>query len=218
MQAHILIVEDEPAIRDMVAFALRTQSYHPLCASDAKEAFEAIADKIPDLILLDWMLPGMSGIELVKRFRKEANTKDVPIIMLTAKGDEADRISGFEHGADDYVVKPFSARETEDDVSFEVVALRLDGQQQRLLINQEIVHIGPTEYRLLHFFMSHLNRTYTRNQLLDFVWGGSTEIEDRTIDVHIRRLRKVLEPFNLDDMIETVRGSGYRFTELHKKA
>lgn len=231
MQAHILIVEDEPAIRDMVAFALRTQSYQPICASDAKEAFDAIADKIPDLILLDWMLPGISGIELVKRFRKEPNTKDIPIIMLTAKGDEADRIAGFEHGADDYVVKPFSAREllarikavlrrsreTEDDGSIQVGALRLDGQQHRLLVDRESVHIGPTEYRLLHFFMSHLNRTYTRNQLLDFVWGGSSEIEDRTIDVHIRRLRKVLEPFHLDNMIETVRGSGYRFTELQKK-
>jgi two-component system, OmpR family, phosphate regulon response regulator PhoB len=231
VQAHILIVEDEPAIRDMVAFALRTQAYQPICAADAKEAFESIADKIPDLILLDWMLPGISGIELVKRFRKDTNTKDIPIIMLTAKGDEADRIAGFEHGADDYVVKPFSAREllarikavlrrsreTEDDGSIEVGALRLDGHQHRFLVNHESVHIGPTEYRLLHFFMSHLNRTYSRNQLLDFVWGGSSDIEDRTIDVHIRRLRKVLEPYHLENMIETVRGSGYRFVELHRK-
>ena len=232
MQAHILIVEDEPAIREMVAFALRTQSYQPICAQDAKEAFQAIAEKIPDLILLDWMLPGISGIDLVKRFRKDANTKDVPIIMLTAKGDEADRIAGFEHGADDYVVKPFSAREllarikavlrrsreTEDDGSIQVGPVRLDAKQQKLLVNNENVHLGPTEYRLLHFLMSHLNRVYTRNQLLDFVWGGSSDIEDRTIDVHVRRLRKALEPHRLENMIETVRGAGYRFVEQGVKA
>ena len=232
MQAHILIVEDEPAIREMVAFALRTQSYQPICAQDAKEAFQAISEKIPDLILLDWMLPGISGIDLVKRFRKDANTKDVPIIMLTAKGDEADRIAGFEHGADDYVVKPFSAREllarikavlrrsreTEDDGSIQVGPVRLDAKQQKLLVNNENVHLGPTEYRLLHFLMSHLNRVYTRNQLLDFVWGGSSDIEDRTIDVHVRRLRKALEPHRLENMIETVRGAGYRFVEQGVKA
>ena len=232
MQAHILIVEDEPAIREMVAFALRTQSYQPICAQDAKEAFQAIAEKIPDLILLDWMLPGISGIDLVKRFRKDANTKDVPIIMLTAKGDEADRIAGFEHGADDYVVKPFSAREllarikavlrrsreTEDDGSIQVGPVRLDAKQQKLLVNNENVHLGPTEYRLLHFLMSHLNRVYTRNQLLDFVWGGSSDIEDRTVDVHVRRLRKALEPHRLENMIETVRGAGYRFVEQGVKA
>ncbi len=228
MQAHILIVEDEPAIRDMIAFALRTQSYQPISAQDGKEALQAVAERIPDLILLDWMLPGMSGIELVRRFRKESNTRDVPIIMLTAKGEETDRITGFDSGVDDYVVKPFSAREllarikavlrrsreTEEDGSIRVGALHLDGSQQKLRVNEQPVHVGPTEYRLLHFFMSHANRVYTRNQLLDFVWGGGTEIEDRTVDVHIRRLRKALEPFQLEDMIETVRGSGYRFSDL----
>src|SRR5574343_871102 len=227
MQAHILIVEDEPAIRDMIAYALRTQSYQPVCAQDGKEALQAVAERIPDLILLDWMLPGTTGIELVRRFRKEANTRDVPIIMLTAKGEESDRIAGFDSGADDYVVKPFSARElvarikavlrrsreTEDDGSIEIGALRLDGRQQKLLVHGQSVHVGPTEYRLLHFFMSHAGRVYTRNQLLDFVWGGGSEIEDRTVDVHVRRLRKVLEPFRLESMIETVRGSGYRFTD-----
>lgn len=227
MQAHILIVEDEPAIREMIAFALRTQSYQPISAQDAKEAIQAIADKIPDLILLDWMLPGMSGIELVKRFRKDENTRHIPIIMLTAKGEEADRLVGFENGADDYVVKPFSAREllarikavlrrsreTEDDGSIEIGKIRLDAKQQKLLIDNKSVHIGPTEYRLLHFFMSHANRIYTRNQLLDYVWGGTSEIEDRTVDVHIRRLRKALEPFQLDSLIETVRGTGYRFSD-----
>ena len=225
MQAHILVVEDEPAIREMIAFACRTQSYNPLCAQDGKEAIQSIADKVPDLILLDWMLPGMSGIELVKRFRKEEITKHIPIIMLTAKGNESDRLAGFEHGADDYIVKPFSAREllarikavlrrsreTEDDGSIEIGTIRLDAKQQKFLIENKSVHIGPTEYRLLYFFMSHVNRIYTRNQLLDYVWGGSSDIEDRTVDVHIRRLRKVLEPFHLDSHIETVRGTGYRF-------
>jgi two-component system phosphate regulon response regulator PhoB len=228
VQAHILIVEDEPAIRDMIAFALRTQSYQPICAQDGKDAIQSIAERIPDLILLDWMLPGMTGIELVRRFRKEPNTRDVPIIMLTAKGEETDRITGFDSGVDDYVVKPFSAREllarikavlrrsreTEEDGSIRIGALHLDGSQQKLRVNDQPVHIGPTEYRLLHFFMSHANRVYSRNQLLDFVWGGSTDIEDRTVDVHIRRLRKALEPFQLEDMIETVRGSGYRFSDL----
>jgi two-component system phosphate regulon response regulator PhoB len=232
MQAHILIVEDEPAIREMIAYALRTQSYEPILAQDGKEAIDAINGKIPDLILLDWMLPGMTGIELVRRFRKDSATKEIPIIMLTAKGEEADRITGFDTGVDDYVVKPFSAREllarikavlrrsreTEDDGSIQLGPLRLDANQQKLLINTVPVHIGPTEYRLLHFFMSHANRVYSRNQLLDYVWGGGTEIEDRTVDVHIRRLRRALEPYQLEMMIETVRGSGYRFTEMGIKA
>ena len=232
MQAHILIVEDEPAIREMIAYALRTQSYQPILAQDGKEAVQAINEKIPDLILLDWMLPGITGIELVRRFRKEAATRDVPIIMLTAKGEESDRITGFDNGVDDYVVKPFSAREllarikavlrrsreTEDDGSIQLGPLRLDANQQKLLIRQQPVHIGPTEYRLLHFFMSHANRVYSRNQLLDHVWGGASDIADRTVDGHIRRLRRALEPFQLESMIETVRGSGYRFTEMGVKA
>ena len=232
MQAHILIVEDEPAIREMIAYALRTQSYEPILAQDGKEAIDAINGKIPDLILLDWMLPGMTGLELVRRFRRDSTTKEIPIIMLTAKGEEADRIAGFDTGVDDYVVKPFSAREllarikavlrrsreTEDDGSIQLGPLRLDANQQKLLVNMVPVHIGPTEYRLLHFFMSHANRVYSRNQLLDYVWGGGTEIEDRTVDVHIRRLRRALEPFQLEMMIETVRGSGYRFSEVGIKA
>lgn len=232
MQAHILIVEDEPAIRDMIAYALRTQSYQPVPAQDGREALQAISEKIPDLILLDWMLPGMTGIELVRRLRRESSTREIPIIMLTAKGEESDRIAGFDNGVDDYVVKPFSAREllarikavlrrsreTEEDGSIQAGPLRLDANQQRLLVRQQPVHIGPTEYRLLHFLMSHGNRVYTRNQLLDHVWGGASDIEDRTVDVHIRRLRRALEPFQLESMIETVRGSGYRFTEAGTKA
>lgn len=227
MQARILIVEDEPAIRDMIAYALRTQSYQPLCVQDAKEALQAVSERIPDLILLDWMLPGMSGVELARRLRREDNTRDIPIIMLTAKGEETDRIAGFDSGADDYVIKPFSSREllarikavlrrsreTEDDGSISVGPLRLDANQQKLIIGEEKIHLGPTEYRLLHFLMSHTNRVYNRNQLLDFVWGGNSDIEDRTVDVHVRRLRKALEPFGLEVMIETVRGTGYRLVE-----
>ena len=231
MQKRILIVEDEPAIRDMVAFALRKDDYEPVHAGDGREAQAAIADRVPDLILLDWMLPGgSSGLELARRWRREALTREVPIIMLTARGEENDRVGGLEAGVDDYVVKPFSARELlariravlrrarEDDAdgSVRVGALRIDGAAHRVFADvggqEEPVTIGPTEYRLLHFFMTHAERVYTRTQLLDHVWGGSVYVEERTVDVHIRRLRKALEPTALDAMVQTVRGSGYRFS------
>ena len=230
MQKRILIVDDEPAIREMVAFALRKGEYEPAHAGDAREAQEAIADRVPDLILLDWMLPGTSGLELARRWRKDALTREVPIIMLTARGEENDRVGGLEAGVDDYVVKPFSARELlariravmrrarEDDEhgSVGVGALRIDGAAHRVFArvdgNDEPVAIGPTEYRLLHFFMTHPERVYTRSQLLDHVWGGSVYVEERTVDVHIRRLRKTLEPHRLDEMVQTVRGAGYRFS------
>lgn len=232
LKPNILIVEDEAALTAMLRYNLEREGFRVAEANDGEEAMLSVSENKPDLILLDWMLPGTTGIELVRRFRKEANTRDVPIIMLTAKGEESDRIAGFDSGADDYVVKPFSAREllarikavlrrsreTEDDGSIEIGALRLDGRQQKLLVHGQSVHVGPTEYRLLHFFMSHAGRVYTRNQLLDFVWGGGSEIEDRTVDVHVRRLRKVLEPFRLESMIETVRGSGYRFADTGLKA
>ncbi|HSR64574.1 MAG TPA: phosphate regulon transcriptional regulator PhoB [Xanthomonadaceae bacterium] len=231
MQKRILIVEDEPAIRDMVAFALRKDDYEPIPAGDGREAQAAIADRVPDLILLDWMLPGgSSGLELARRWRREALTRDIPIIMLTARGEENDRVGGLEAGVDDYVVKPFSARELlariravlrrarEDDAdgSVRVGALRIDGAAHRVFAevggSEEPVTIGPTEYRLLHFFMTHAERVYTRTQLLDHVWGGSVYVEERTVDVHIRRLRKALEPSGLDAMVQTVRGAGYRFS------
>jgi two-component system phosphate regulon response regulator PhoB len=231
VQKRILIVEDEPAIRDMVAFALRKDDYEPVPAGDGREAQAAIADRVPDLILLDWMLPGgSSGLELARRWRREALTREVPIIMLTARGEENDRVGGLEAGVDDYVVKPFSARELlariravlrrarEDDAdgSVRVGALRIDGAAHRVFAevngHEEAVAIGPTEYRLLHFFMTHAERVYTRAQLLDHVWGGSVYVEERTVDVHIRRLRKALEPSALDGMVQTVRGSGYRFS------
>ena len=226
----ILIVEDEPAIRDMVAFALRKGEFEPVHAGDARQAQEAIAERVPDLILLDWMLPGSSGLELARRWRRESLTREVPIIMLTARGVENDRVGGLEAGVDDYVVKPFSARELlariravlrrtredDEDGSIAIGDLRIDGAAHRVMARvegaEQPVQIGPTEYRLLHFFMTHPDRVYTRSQLLDHVWGGSVYVEERTIDVHIRRLRKTLEPHGLDGMVQTVRGAGYRFS------
>ena len=230
MQKHILIVEDEPAIRDMLAYALRKGDYAPLLAADAREAQERIAERVPDLILLDWMLPGTSGLELARRWRRDALTRDIPIIMLTARGEENDRVGGLEAGVDDYVVKPFSARELlariravlrrsredDEDGSVQVGALRIDGAAHRVFAdadgNAQPIQMGPTEYRLLHFFMTHAERVYSRTQLLDHVWGGSVYVEERTVDVHIRRLRKTLEPHQLDAMVQTVRGAGYRFS------
>lgn len=226
MQKRILIVDDEPAIRDMVAFALRKGEFEPMHAGDAREAQSAIVDRVPDLILLDWMLPGTSGLELARRWRKDALTRDIPIIMLTARGEENDRVGGLEAGVDDYVVKPFSARELlariravmrrarddDEDGSVVVGELRIDGAAHRVFAGQDPIQIGPTEYRLLHFFMTHPERVYSRSQLLDHVWGGSVYVEERTVDVHIRRLRKTLEPSGLDGMVQTVRGSGYRFS------
>ncbi len=212
----------------MVAFALRKGEYLPIHAGDGREAASAIAERVPDLILLDWMLPGASGLELARRWRRDELTRDVPIIMLTARGEENDRVSGLESGIDDYVVKPFSARELlarikavlrrsredEDDGSVSVGKLRIDGAAHRVYADGEPLHVGPTEYRLLHFFMTHADRVYTRTQLLDHIWGGNVYVEERTVDVHIRRLRKALEPSRLEDMVQTVRGSGYRFSAL----
>ena len=230
MQKRILIVDDEPAIRDMVAYALRKGDFAPVLAGDAREAQAQIAERVPDLILLDWMLPGTSGLELARRWRREALTRDIPIIMLTARGEENDRVGGLEAGVDDYVVKPFSARELlarmravmrrsredDEDGSVQVGGLRIDGAAHRVFADADgtstPVHIGPTEYRLLHFFMTHAERVYTRTQLLDHVWGGSVYVEERTVDVHIRRLRKTLEPHRLEAMVQTVRGAGYRFS------
>jgi two-component system phosphate regulon response regulator PhoB len=226
MRKRILIVEDEASIRDMVAFALRRAEMEPLHAADARAAQLAIGERIPDLILLDWMLPGTSGLELARRLRREEATRDIPIIMLTARGEETDRVSGLEAGVDDYVVKPFSTRELlariravlrrtqGDDGSgvIEIGALRVDGPAHRVYANNEAVQIGPTEYRLLHFFITHPERVYSRAQLLDHVWGGSVYVEERTVDVHIRRLRQTLEPHGLDGMVQTVRGAGYRFS------
>jgi two-component system phosphate regulon response regulator PhoB len=186
VQKRVLIVEDEPSIRDMVAFALRKAGMEAIHAGDARSAQSAIGDQIPDLILLDWMLPGMTGIELARRLRREELTREVPIIMLTARGEETDRVNGLDAGVDDYVVKPFSARELvariravmrrahgeDTEGVIEIGKLRIDSAAHRVFANDEIVSIGPTEYRLLHFFMTHPERVYSRSQLLDHVWGG----------------------------------------------
>ncbi len=226
MQKRILIVEDEASIRDMVAFALRKAGMEPVHAADARAAQLAMAEQVPDLILLDWMLPGMSGLDLARRLRKEDLTREIPIIMLTARGEEMDRVNGLEAGVDDYVIKPFSTRELlariravlrrsqgDDGTGLvEMGGLRIDGPAHRVFAGEEAVPIGPTEYRLLYFFMTHAERVYSRTQLLDHVWGGSVYVEERTVDVHIRRLRKTLEPWQFDRMVQTVRGTGYRFS------
>ena len=226
MNKRILIIDDEPAIRDMVAYALRKAEYEPVPAGDAREAQVRISERVPDLILLDWMLPGTSGLELARRFRRDELTREIPIIMLTARGEENDRVNGLESGVDDYVVKPFSARELlarikavmrrargdSEDGSVSLGGLRIDGPAHRVFAGETPVEIGPTEYRLLHFFMTHPERVYSRTQLLDQVWGSNVYVEERTVDVHIRRLRKTLEPHGLEGLVQTVRGAGYRFS------
>jgi two-component system phosphate regulon response regulator PhoB len=221
----VLIVDDEPAIREMIAVALEMADYECLEAADALEAHALIIDRQPDIILLDWMLPGTSGIELARRLKKEETTADIPIIMLTAKVEEDNKIRGLEVGADDYITKPFSPRELVArlkavlrratppgiDAPIEVDGLTLDPSSHRVTANDSFLSIGPTEYRLLQFFMTHQERVYTRSQLLDQVWGGNVYVEERTVDVHIRRLRKALGERH-DYLVQTVRGAGYRFS------
>ena len=222
----ILIVEDEKPIREMIAFGLRRAGFDVLEAEDCKAARARIADRRPDLLLVDWMLPDMSGLELTRSLKRDKETREVPVIMLTARADEQDKVSGLEGGADDYVTKPFSPREllarinavlrrtlptgTEERIAIE--GLVLDGASHRVTVGDQTVPLGPTEYRLLSFFMTHPERVYSRNQLLDRVWGGNVYVEERTVDVHIRRLRKALSVFGYDKFIQTVRGAGYRFS------
>lgn len=226
MTAKILIVEDEPAIQELLVFNVTQAGFIALRASDAETAWQQIRDYSPDLILLDWMLPNTSGVVLARQLRSEAQTKDVPIIMLTARGDERDKILGLESGADDYITKPFSPRElmariravmrrhiptlASDKVA--VGGLELSPDSHRVSANGVSIELGPTEFRLLHFFMTHAERVYSRTQLLDQVWGTQVFVEERTVDVHIRRLRASLEVTGLDVLIQTVRGSGYRFS------
>ena len=228
MKPRILLVEDEAAIRDMVSFALRRAEMQPIIAVDVPNAVTEIATALPDLILLDWMLPGVSGIEYARRLKRDELTKEIPVIMLTARGEEDDRVSGLDSGIDDYIVKPFSTRElirriravmrrTQgliDDMRVEQAELLIDGAGQRVFARGKALSLGPTEYRLLHFFMTHPERVYSRAQVLDHVWGTNVYVEERTVDVHIRRLRKVLESEDCQDYIQTVRGSGYRFSTI----
>lgn len=226
MSAKILIVEDEPAIQELLVFNVTQAGFVALRASDAEEAWQQIRDYAPDLILLDWMLPNTSGVVLARQLRSEAQTRDIPIIMLTARGDERDKILGLESGADDYITKPFSPRElmariravmrrhiptlANDKVA--AGGLELSPESHRVSANGVSIELGPTEFRLLHFFMTHAERVYSRTQLLDQVWGTQVFVEERTVDVHIRRLRASLEDTGLDGLIQTVRGSGYRFS------
>ncbi|NLA88317.1 MAG: phosphate regulon transcriptional regulatory protein PhoB [Alcaligenaceae bacterium] len=230
MASTILVVEDEPAIQELIAVNLSFAGHKVLRADDAEQARLLIDAELPDLILLDWMLPGLSGLQLARQLRNAERTKEVPIIMLTAKGEESDKVEGLESGADDYITKPFSPKElmarikavlrrrapqlTDDEI--ETNGLRLDPVSHRVTGHGKELSLGPTEFRLLHFFMTHPERVYTRNQLLDQVWGDHVFLEERTVDVHIRRLRKALESTQHDLMIETIRGSGYRFTEKAK--
>jgi two-component system phosphate regulon response regulator PhoB len=226
MNAKILIVEDEPSIQELLAFNVMQAGYEALRAADADSAWQQIRGNLPDLILLDWMLPDTSGVVLAKQFRADARTRDIPIIMLTARGEERDKILGLESGADDYITKPFSPRElmariravlrrhlpAMPDEAVTAGGLELSPSSHRVTANGAGIELGPTEFRLLHFFMTHAERVYSRTQLLDQVWGTQVFVEERTVDVHIRRLRAALEPVALDSLIQTVRGSGYRFS------
>lgn len=221
----ILIVDDEDAIREMISVALELAGFSWLEADNAQDAHTLIVDERPHLVLLDWMLPGTSGIELARRLKRDETTSEVPIIMLTAKSEEDNKIQGLDAGADDYITKPFSTRELisrinavlrrtqgEKEKAVRVDDLVLDPISHRITAKDTPVEMGPTEYRLLEFFMTHQDRAYSRAQLLDHVWGGNVYVEDRTVDVHIRRLRKALAPHQCDHLVQTVRGMGYRFS------
>ncbi len=222
----ILVVEDEAPIREMLRLVLEQAGFTVSTASNVKTALQALANNLPDLILLDWMLPGMSGIDWAGRLRQDATYSDIPIILLTARGEEEDKVAGLDSGADDYITKPFSPRELiarinailrrfgkgEKPALIEIDGIILDPEQHRVHIDQKPVELSPTEYRLLEFFITHPDKVYSRAQLLDRVWGRSTYIEERTVDVHIRRLRKILADYGRDAMIQTVRGFGYRFS------
>lgn len=225
--ANILVVEDEQAIAEMIMTSLEMAGYQTKRAANGQVAYQMVLEEAPDLILADWMMPMMTGLELAKRLKREENTAEIPIILLTAKSDEDDKINGFDAGIDDYVIKPFSPRELlarikavlrrgHVDIEGKGLAagqLTLDRSAKKANLAGEEIHLGPLEFRLLEFFMLHPDRVYSREQLLDRVWGGNVYVEDRTVDVHIRRLRKSIAVLNHDKMIQTVRGAGYRFSD-----
>jgi two-component system phosphate regulon response regulator PhoB len=224
-QVRVLVVDDESAIREMIQFSLRRAGMHAQGAADAREALAAISERKPDIILLDWMMPGVSGLELTRRLRRDPVTAEVPIIMLTARVTEDDKVAGLDAGTDDYVIKPFSPRELIARINallrraspangqglINAGDLTLDTHARRVLSGGEEIRLGPTEYRLLEFFMSNPGRAYSRAQLLDHVWGTNAYLEERTVDVHIRRLRKALQATAQSECVQTVRGHGYRF-------
>ena len=221
----ILIVEDEAPIREMIAFHLSRAGYDILQAENCREARELLVDQRPDVALVDWMLPDMSGLELTRMLKRDDQNDDLAVIMLTDRADERDKITGLEGGADDYMTKPFSPRELiariqavlrrtkkANGKAISAGKIELDSAACRVVVNDKEVKLGPTEYRLLKFLLTHADRVYSRAQLLDRVWGANVYVEERTVDVHIRRLRKALTPFDCEDYIQTVRGAGYRFS------
>jgi len=222
----IMIVDDERAIREMVCMALTSEDFQCIEASDAHKAEAMLREQQPDMILLDWMMPGISGVDFARTLRRKDETRDIPIIMLTAKVEEADMVRGLESGADDYLTKPFSTRELvarikallrrtdghADNSVLQAGSLHLDMSAHRVSCKGNVVDLGPTEFRLLKFFMENPERVYSREQVLNNVWGDNVYVEERTVDVHIRRLRKALEPFEHDQLVQTVRGAGYRFS------
>ncbi|MBH0061321.1 phosphate regulon transcriptional regulator PhoB [Pseudoalteromonas sp. NZS71] len=226
MSRKVLVVDDEAPIREMLIFVLEQNGFQAIEAEDYDSAIAAMVEPYPDMVLLDWMLPGGSGIQIAKKFKQNEHTRQIPIIMLTARGEEEDKVRGLEVGADDYVTKPFSPKElmarikavirrvspTSLEEAIEVHGLRLDPISHRVTSEGNELDMGPTEFRLLHFFMTHPERVYSREQLLDHVWGTNVYVEDRTVDVHIRRLRKAIGPLGHDRLVQTVRGAGYRFS------
>jgi two-component system phosphate regulon response regulator PhoB len=228
LTATILVVEDEPQVQELVAVNLEHAGHRVLRAASAEEAENVIRGELPDVLILDWMLPGDSGVSLTRRLRADERTRDLPILMLTARAMEQDKVSGLEAGADDYLTKPFSPKELAArikavlrrrapqlaDDAVEIAGLRLDPAARRVTADGSIIELAPTEFRLLHFLMTHPDRIYSRAQVLDHVWGDHVFIEERTVDVHIRRLRKALEPTGHDRLIDTVRGSGYGIRKL----
>jgi len=231
MTITVLLVEDETAVRDMLRFALAGKGYQLNEAANARQGYECLAEQLPDLVLLDWMLPDSSGIEFARRMRREPAWQKVPIIMLTARAEEADKVRGLDAGADDYVTKPFSVRELQarmqavlrrlpvaaEGQTLEFAGLTLDKDQHRVSAAGQSLQLGPTEFRLLQFFLMNPERVHSRTQLLDNVWGQNIYVDERTVDVHIRRLRKALSAVSLDKHIQTVRGFGYRFSEYLDK-
>ncbi len=226
MTANILLVEDESAIQELLAFHVTQCGYRAIQAHDAASAMSHISNELPDLIIFDWMLPGSSGIEIARNLRANQRTRNIPIIILTARNDERDKVLGLESGADDYITKPFSLRELMARISAvlrrrlpqmseETVAvggLELSLSALRVSANGVMIDLGPSEFRILHFFLTHTERVYSRSQRIDQVWSDLVHVEERTVDVHIRRLRLALEPFCLNGLVQTVRGNGYRFS------
>lgn len=229
MTESILVVEDEPEIRELLVFTLTRAGYTVLEAESAERALQIVNHKNVLLAIVDWMLPGMSGVDLTYRLRQDDYTRELPIIMLTARGEEADKLKSFDTGADDYITKPFSPREliarikallrrsgiSEDNV-IELAGIRIETDSHQITVDGQPVHTGPTEFRLLEFLLAQPNRTFDRAQLLDRVWGRNVYVEERTVDVHVLRLRRILKPFGKDRLLETVRGFGYRFVGDNK--